>query len=223
MRWVMDNDLVRKVNERVRDDRHFTISDLSLHFPQISKTQLYEIVSSHLSYRKVCARWVPKVLTEGHKTAGCMCFDISDVLSQGRRKHVEPYCGRRRNMGAPYHTWIKTEVLALAHTGWPKRKMFKQTFSTRKITCTLFLVEFLPQGTKINSAVYCETLKKLTGVIQNKRRWMLSATTLLLHYNFRPQSDAQTQDLITSFKWEQMYHPRTALICRQVITTSSYT
>jgi len=31
-------DLVRKVNERVRDDRRFTISDLSLHFPQISRT-----------------------------------------------------------------------------------------------------------------------------------------------------------------------------------------
>jgi len=31
-------DLVRKVNERVRDDRRFTISDPSLHFPQISKT-----------------------------------------------------------------------------------------------------------------------------------------------------------------------------------------
>jgi len=32
------NDLVRKVNDRVRDDRRFTISDLSLHFPQISRT-----------------------------------------------------------------------------------------------------------------------------------------------------------------------------------------
>jgi len=39
-------DLVRKVNERVRDDRRFTISDLSLHFPQISRTLLYDIVSS---------------------------------------------------------------------------------------------------------------------------------------------------------------------------------
>ena len=29
-------DLVRKVNERVRNDRRFTISDLSLHFPQTS-------------------------------------------------------------------------------------------------------------------------------------------------------------------------------------------
>jgi len=31
------NDLVRKVNERVRDDRRFTIPDLFLHFPQISR------------------------------------------------------------------------------------------------------------------------------------------------------------------------------------------
>ena len=38
--------LVRKVNERVRDDRRFPISDLSLHFPQISRTLLYDIVSS---------------------------------------------------------------------------------------------------------------------------------------------------------------------------------
>jgi len=91
--------------------------------------------------------------------------------------------------------------------------MFKQTFSTRKIMCTAFwdrqgvlLVECLPQGTTINSAVYCETLKKLRSAIQNKRRGMLSATILLLRDNSRPHS-AETQDLITSFTWEQMDHP----------------
>jgi len=30
---LVKDDLVRKVNEKVRDDRRFTISDLSLHFP----------------------------------------------------------------------------------------------------------------------------------------------------------------------------------------------
>jgi len=43
---LVNDDLVRKVNERVRDDRRFTISDLSLHFPQISRTLPYDIVSS---------------------------------------------------------------------------------------------------------------------------------------------------------------------------------
>jgi len=43
---LVNDDLVRKFNERVRDDRRFTISDLSLHFPQISRTLLCDIVSS---------------------------------------------------------------------------------------------------------------------------------------------------------------------------------
>ena len=80
--------------------------------------------------------------------------------------------------------------------------------------CTVFwdrqgvlLVEFLPQGATINYAVYFETLKRLRRAIQNKRHAMLSATILLLHDNARPHSAAQTQDLITSFKWGQMYPP----------------
>jgi len=86
--------------------------------------------------------------------------------------------------------------------------------STSKIICTVFwdrqvvlLVEFLPQGTTTNSAVYCETLKKLRRAIQDKMRGMLSATILLLHDKARPHSAAQTQDLITSFRWEQMDPP----------------
>ena len=102
---LVNDDLVRKVNERVCDGRRFTISDLSLHFPQISRIPLYDIVSSHLGYRKVCARWVTKMLTEeDEKTACCKCFDISDALSQGRRRHDEPYCDRRRDRGVQYHT-----------------------------------------------------------------------------------------------------------------------
>jgi len=49
---LVNDDLVRKVNERLRDDRRFTISDLSLHFPQISRALLYDMVSSHLGRRR---------------------------------------------------------------------------------------------------------------------------------------------------------------------------
>ena len=43
---LVNDVLPRKVNERVRDDRRCTISDLSLRFPQISRTLLHDIVSS---------------------------------------------------------------------------------------------------------------------------------------------------------------------------------
>jgi len=206
---LVNDDLVRKVNERVRDDRRFTISDLSLHFPQISRTVLYDIVSSHLVYRKVCARWVLKMLTEEHKKQRVAC-----ALTFLMRYHKEGD-GMLSHIVSGDETWVshitpesKVQSLHLKLTGSPKKKKFKQMISTRKIMCTVFwdrqgvlLVEFLPQGTAINSAVYCETLKKLRHAIQNKRRGMLCATILLLHDNARPHSAAQTQDLITSFRW----------------------
>jgi len=43
---LVNDDLVRKVKERVRDNRCFTISDPSLHFNQISRTLLNDTVSS---------------------------------------------------------------------------------------------------------------------------------------------------------------------------------
>jgi hypothetical protein len=49
------------------------------------------------------------------------------------------------------------------------------------------LVNFLPQGDTINAAAYCETLKKLCQVIQNKRRGMLTQG-VLLHDNARPHT-----------------------------------
>jgi len=45
---LANDDLARKMNEIVCDDRRFTISDLSLRFPQISRTILNDIVNSHL-------------------------------------------------------------------------------------------------------------------------------------------------------------------------------
>jgi len=41
--FLVKDDLVPKFNERVRDNRRFTITDLSLHFPQISRTLLCDL------------------------------------------------------------------------------------------------------------------------------------------------------------------------------------
>jgi hypothetical protein len=45
---LVNDDLVCEINERVCDNRRFTISDLTLHLPQISRTLRYDIASNHL-------------------------------------------------------------------------------------------------------------------------------------------------------------------------------
>ncbi|GBN28619.1 hypothetical protein AVEN_36171-1 [Araneus ventricosus] len=65
---IVNDGLVAKVNEKIRKNRRFTIRMLFDEFPQISKTVLHEIVTNRLNYRKLCSRWVPKTLTDVHKT-----------------------------------------------------------------------------------------------------------------------------------------------------------
>jgi hypothetical protein len=72
------------------------------------------------------------------------------------------------------------------------------------------LVVFLPQGSTINAGVYCDTLKKLRRVIQNKQRGTLSRGVLMLHSNAHPHTATVTQDLIATFGWEQFDHPPAA-------------
>ncbi|GBN07697.1 hypothetical protein AVEN_249463-1 [Araneus ventricosus] len=65
---VVNDGLVAKVNEKIRENRRFTIRMLFDEFPEISKTVLHAIVTNRLNYRKLCSRWVPKILTDFHKT-----------------------------------------------------------------------------------------------------------------------------------------------------------
>jgi hypothetical protein len=58
------HELVQKVDQCLRGKRHFMISELSEEFRQTSTTTLYRIVTDRLGCHTVCARWVPKQLTD---------------------------------------------------------------------------------------------------------------------------------------------------------------
>ena len=45
-----------------------TIRELHHIIPEVSKTTIHEAATEKLSYKKLWARWVPKILTDRHKT-----------------------------------------------------------------------------------------------------------------------------------------------------------
>jgi hypothetical protein len=88
---------VRKANEGFRDNRRFTISDLSLYFPQTTRTLLYDIVSSHLDYqrphsmRKVYNNLCP-VTTSASIMAGNMLKNsLKNVESDNNKIYTKPH------------------------------------------------------------------------------------------------------------------------------------
>ncbi|KAJ4436264.1 hypothetical protein ANN_18895 [Periplaneta americana] len=146
---LINDDRVEVMRQCIMENRRFTITELSSHFPHISRSLLHEIVTKHLLFKKVCAR-----------------------------------------------------------------TKFKQTLSVRKVMCTVFwdrkgilFIDFLPRGETMNADRYCETLRKLRRVIQNKRRGMLTAGVVLLHDNARPHTAQRTAAVLTEFGWELFDHP----------------
>jgi len=165
---VVNEDLVRAFEEKIRENRRFTITSGSLHFPQISHSLLHEILPDKLKFRKSCAHWVPKMLTKEHKLkrqASTLDF-LTQCSEEGENFLSRVVTGNK--------TWVSHEAPKLKqhsmewrHTSSLTKTKFKQTASTQNVICTMFLdrkgvllVEFLPQGSTINVGVCCNTLHK---------------------------------------------------------------
>ncbi|GFV00446.1 histone-lysine N-methyltransferase SETMAR [Trichonephila clavipes] len=178
---VITDALVNAVDEKIREDRRFTISTLALEFPNVGRTTLHKVVSEKLKFRKLCARWVPRLLTEEHKLKRMACaLDFLDRYHKEGDQFLE-------SIVTGDETWVshitpesKRQSMEWRHTNSPVRVKAKRTISTRKVMETVFwdrhgvlLVEFMQQGTTINAAAYCATLTKLRRAVQNKRRGLL--------------------------------------------------
>ena len=65
---LISDDLLQETEGEIRANRSMTIRELHHIIPEVSKTTIHEAVIEKLEYRKLGARWVPKILTDDHKT-----------------------------------------------------------------------------------------------------------------------------------------------------------
>lgn len=71
----------------------------------------------------------------------------------------------------------------------------------------VLLVEFLPTGHTINSALYCDTLWKLGCALRDKRPQLQMCGVGLLHDYVRSHVAREIQALITRYGYEVLQHP----------------
>jgi len=213
---IQTDEIVSEVDQKLRSDRRLTISALAEEFPTLGRTTVYKIVTESLGYHKLCARWVPKMLTDQHK--------------QQRMASARAFLDRYRQDGDDLfahivtgdETWVsysnperKTQSMQWRRSTSPKPRKFKQTpYTKQKMMVSVFwdkegvlLVEFMERRSTITADVYCKTLEKLRRAIQNRRRGKLSSGIILLHDNARPHTAAKTQEKIQNFRWDLIDHP----------------
>ncbi|KAJ4435475.1 hypothetical protein ANN_18091 [Periplaneta americana] len=80
---LINDDRVELVRQCIMGNRRFTITKLSSHFPQISRSLLHEIVTKHLLFKKVCAR------------KGILLIDF---LPRGETVNSDRYCETLRKL-----------------------------------------------------------------------------------------------------------------------------
>ncbi|XP_035220977.1 uncharacterized protein LOC118193925 [Stegodyphus dumicola] len=63
-----NSEIAARVNECILTNRRKTIDEIS-NEQDIFHGSVHKIIADHLIFRKVCARWVPRLLTEEHKAS----------------------------------------------------------------------------------------------------------------------------------------------------------
>jgi hypothetical protein len=64
---LISDNLLQKIVGEIRANQHGTIREWHHIIPEVSKITIHEAVTEKLGYRKLCAYWVPKMLTDNHK------------------------------------------------------------------------------------------------------------------------------------------------------------
>jgi len=64
----MSDNLLQETEGEIRANPCLMISELHHLIPEVSMITIPEAVTEKLEYRKLCPRWVPKILTDDQKT-----------------------------------------------------------------------------------------------------------------------------------------------------------
>ena len=60
---MISDELLQEIEEEIRANRRVAIRELHHVIPEVTKTTVHEAVTEKLGHRKLCARWVSKMLT----------------------------------------------------------------------------------------------------------------------------------------------------------------
>ena len=154
---------VAVIKEFLDKDRRITLRELSAR-TDCSYGKVFNIIHEQLNMRRVCARWIPKMLTDNQKrmrTESCQ-RKLRRFEREGSN-FMERIVTVDETRISFYTPETKQQSTMWKTPGSPSPKKFKQTQSTKK---QMFIVLFdvrgvvlahaVPQGQTVNAAYYTQ-------------------------------------------------------------------
>ncbi|KAL0831014.1 hypothetical protein ABMA28_001900 [Loxostege sticticalis] len=205
---------VKKVEKMVLEDRRITIKYLAETL-KISFGSIQSILTNSLGFKKVSARWVPRMLTEENKKRR---LEISKRNLEMLTSDPDEFCHRVVTMD---ETWVhhfdpetKRQSMSWKRPSSPPIKKFRVAPTAGTIMASVFwdsdgilFIDYVPKGQTITGPYYASLIPKVREAIKKTRRGKLSSGVLFLHDNAPAHRSEVALQAIHSAGFEMLDHP----------------
>lgn len=211
---VVTDETINAVRDMIKADRRLKIREIAAELG-ISSERVHFILHEKLGLSKVCARWVPRLLTREQKE-----FREQQSLILFHRFEEDPDDFRYRIVTGD-ETWVhhydpETKHQSMQWVEKGKRPPVKARVvpSAGKVMLALFwdsegpvLADFLPPKTTVTGQYYASLMIKLSDAIKEKRREKVKRGVMLLHDNAPSHKAHVAQAAIRQCHFEELPHP----------------
>ena len=204
--------------ERVRlageGDHRLTVRELENDLG-IPKTTVWEILNKILGRTRVCAKFIPKLLTTEQKDLRSeIAQDNLEMVSEDENVRKKIIIGDVSCVYG-YDPEIKQQSSQWKRPGEPRPKKARQSRSHVKSMRIIFFdskgvvhYEFAPRGQTINKEYYVEILKRLRDAVRRKRARFWSSGDWLFHHDNAPAHLSNiVQQFLAKHKIVQLRQP----------------
>lgn len=202
------------VQDMILSNRRHTVRKIA-ETMGIGTATAHHIISEVLGYHKVCARWVPRMLTnENRRTREQSSRENLELFNH----NPEDFCARYVTMD---ETWAhhfdpetKQQSMQWKHPESPREVKFRKMSSAGKVMASVFwdakgvlMVDYLERGKTITGAYYAGLLHKLRDAIKEKRRGKLSKKIIFHQDNAPAHTSNVAMAAIHDCGFELLSHP----------------
>jgi [histone H3]-lysine36 N-dimethyltransferase SETMAR len=208
---VTTPEAVGKIRDLLAADARLTISMLS-HATGISEKSVHRILHEKLVMKKICARWVPHLLTEEEKNV--RVHHARGLLNAIQHRLADIVTGDESWFY--YHqTPSKHLNMVWLQDGEPRPEICRPSFRSRKRMLSIFInsrgpvaVDVLPEQETITGNYYAQVvLPKVFAGVKEQRPLLGTTRTLLHHDNASPHKTKQVQEVLQKNKVTVVPHP----------------
>jgi len=184
---------IAKVHQIMRENCQLTVMSIAEQ-GNIDRETVRKILTDDLDMRKVCAKMVPKELTEEQKQRRVtICQDLlerqDDILGRvitGDETWVYQYETETMRQSAQWKTDNSSRPRKFRQSKSRVKTMLLNFFDIRGI----FHYEFVPTGQTVNHVYYLEVLERLREKVRRKQPKRFANSSWILHHNNAPAHTA---------------------------------